>query len=171
MNESLDFPRIEVRVSHDPIEVSEVLKKATHRGWGAETLFLGHVRELNLGKQVVAVSYDAFIPHAKKTLIAIANEASAQWGSQIGIVIQHRLGRLEVGETSVAIAVGSKHRDDSYQASRYIIEELKDRAAIWKKEHYIDGDSEWLKGHALCSHRIHGDRMKNPHAHNSPGQG
>ena len=53
----------------------------------------------------------------------------------------------------MAIAVGSRHRDEAFQASRYIIEELKERAAIWKKEHYLDGDSEWLKGHALCGHR------------------
>jgi len=154
-----DFPRIEVRVSHESIDVPDVLKKATDRGWGAEILFLGHVRDINHGKTVVGVSYDAFVPHAEKTLREICVEAAEKFGEslgyELGMIVHHRLGRLAVGEASVAITVGSRHRETAYEASRYIIEELKERAAIWKKEHYSDGDSEWLKGHALCSHTRH----------------
>ena len=153
MSAATDGPRIEVRVSHESIEVSRVLARATDRGWGAEILFLGHVRDINHGRAVVGVSYDGFVPHAEKTLTRICEEASERWGRELGMVVHHRLGRLGIGEASVAIAVGSRHRDTAYEVSRYIIEELKERAAIWKKEHYVDGDSQWLKGHALCSHR------------------
>ena len=165
MSAESGFPRIEVRVSEDVIDVPQVLACATDCGWGAEILFLGHVRDINHGRTVVGVSYDAFVPHAEKTLRQICLEASTRWGSELGMVVHHRLGRLQVGEASVAIAVRSRHRDAAYEVSRYIIEELKERAAIWKKEHYIDGDSEWLKGHALCSHGRSGSGGGHVHPH------
>ena len=146
------FPMIEVRVSDQPLLVEEVQGKLIHSGWGAEILFLGNVRDWNLGRPVVAVSYDAFAPHAEATLRTICEEASREWGPKLGMIVHHRTGRLSVGEASVIIGVASVHRDEAYEASRYIIEQLKERAAIWKKEHYEDGESEWLKGHALCSH-------------------
>jgi molybdopterin synthase catalytic subunit len=128
------------------------------RGHGAEILFLGVVRDINLGRSVTAVAYDAFPPLAEKTLATIASEAKEKWGD-LQIAIFHRTGKLSVGEVSLAIAVSSKHRDESYQASRYVIEEIKERAPIWKKEFYTDGESEWLKGHALCQHgKTHSDK-------------
>jgi len=152
MANASEFPRIEVRVSAKELSASEVQGKLIHPGWGAEILFLGTVRDWNLGRPVVAVSYDAFAPHAEATLRRICEEASEKWGPKLGMIVHHRTGRLEIGETSVIIGVASVHRDAAYEASRYIIEELKERASIWKKEHYQDGESEWLKGHALCSH-------------------
>jgi molybdopterin synthase catalytic subunit len=153
MDTQASVQKIDIRVSDGEIQVEAILKSASAPGWGAEVLFLGAVRDLNLGKSVLAVSYDAFAPHAEATLRDICQEALAKWGPDLGMVVHHRTGKLNVGEISVAIAVGSRHRDEAFQASRYIIEELKERAAIWKKEHYLDGDSEWLKGHALCGHR------------------
>ena len=100
----------------------------------------------------MAVSYDAFVPLAEQILKEIADEACKQWGEDLRIFIQHRTGRLEPGEVSVAIGVSSMHRNESYLASRYIIEQIKVRAPIWKKEHYENGETEWLKGHALCQH-------------------
>ena len=124
---------------------------------GAEILFLGVVRDINLGRAVTAVAYDAFAPLAEKILETIADEAKAKWGD-LQIAIFHRTGKLAVGEVSLAIAVSSRHRDESYLASRYVIEEIKARAPIWKKEFYTDGESEWLKGHALCQQgKTHSD--------------
>ena len=125
---------------------------ATDHGHGAQNFFFGAVREMNHGKEVVAVEYDAFIPLAKKVLEEISLEAQNQWGSDLKISVLHRIGKLSVGEVSVAIGVSSKHRDESYQASRYIIEQIKVRVPIWKKEYYINGETEWLKGHSLCQH-------------------
>lgn len=119
---------------------------------GAEVVFRGLVRNVNHGKKVTALSYDSFVPLAEQTLREIAKEAEAKWGSDMHIVAIHRTGRLEIGDCAVVVIVSSKHRQEAYLTSQYMIEELKVRAPIWKKEHYIDGESEWLQGHALCGH-------------------
>jgi molybdopterin synthase catalytic subunit len=145
-----------IRVSDEAINAMTALNAlqstGATSGHGAEILFLGVVRDINLGRKVTAVAYDAFPPLAEKTLAAIADEARAQWGD-LQIAIFHRTGKLTVGEVSLAIGVSSRHRDESYLASRWIIEEIKERAPVWKKEFYSDGESEWLKGHALCQHK------------------
>ena len=143
---------IDVQISERPIRIEEVSALLTDRACGAQLIFTGVVRELNQGKTVTAVSYDAFIPLTEKTLREICIEAQEKWGHSVSIVLWHRLGRVEVGETSVAIGVSSVHRDEAYRASRQVIEELKHRAPIWKQEHYEQGDSQWLQGHALCGH-------------------
>ncbi len=119
---------------------------------GAEILFLGKIRNHNLGKAVRAVSYDAHPTLAQKVLREICEEAQGKWGNDLCLIVIHRVGRVEINEISVVIQVSSTHRDEAYQASRYVIEQLKDRVPIWKKEHYLEGESEWLQGHALCSH-------------------
>lgn len=132
-----------------PIDVFELASDLSH---GAQNFFFGAVRAKNLGRTVVAVAYDAFVPLAEATLFEIAREARSKWGESLKICVTHRTGKLEVGELSVAIGVSSPHRNESYQASRYIIEQIKKRAPIWKKEFYDNGETEWLKGHALCQH-------------------
>lgn len=133
----------------DPAAVVEFTNDTSH---GAKNYFFGAVRKSNVGKNVVAVAYDAAIPLAIQSLKEIANEAVLKWGTSLKICVFHRVGKLEVGEVSVAIGVSSIHRDESYLASRYVIEQLKVRAPIWKKEYYLDGETQWLKGHALCQH-------------------
>ena len=120
---------------------------------GASNTFFGIVRNVNHGRQVEAVSYDAYVPLAEKTLIDIATESQEKWSKNSTIFIQHRTGKLKVGELSVVIIVHTPHRDESFQMCRYIIEELKVRVPIWKKEFYVDGETEWLRGHALCGHQ------------------
>ena len=106
----------------------------------------------NLGKRVKGVSYDVFEELTIKTFCDLADEARTKWGSELNIFIEHYKGRLGIGGISIMIAVSSPHRDESFKACRFIIEEIKHRAPIWKQEHYIDGDSDWVQGHALCSH-------------------
>ncbi len=139
-----------VEVSEGAIDPMRALTRVGDCGHGAQTFFLGVVRDHNFGKRVVAVSYDAFAPLAEKTLRDICLEARGKWGAGLRFAVVHRTGRLGVGEASVAVAVGSPHRAESYEASRYVIEELKVRVPIWKKEHYENGETEWLRGHALC---------------------
>jgi molybdopterin synthase catalytic subunit len=144
---------LKVLVSDSIIDLASIMNEkfaaTTH---GACNSFIGIVREVNHGKKVVSVSYDAYVPLAIKTLTEIAKEAQTKWVSESNIFIQHRTGTLQVGEVSVAILVYTKHREESFQMCKYIIEELKVRVPIWKKETYIDGETEWLRGHALCSH-------------------
>ena len=139
-------------VTDQNINPVETFQQANDLGHGAQNFFFGAVRAINGGREVVAVEYDALIPLAEKVLREISAEAQEKWGSDLKISVRHRTGKLKVGEISVAIGVSSKHRDESYQASRYIIEQIKVRVPIWKKEYYINGETEWLKGHALCQH-------------------
>lgn len=139
-------------ISEGPIREGELCQMTPRKCHGAQNYFFGSVRDFNLGKKVVAVSYDAYIPLGEKILKELAQEAQDRWGLDLRICVVHRVGQLAVGEVSVGIGVSSAHREEAYQASRYIIEQIKLRAPIWKKEHYEDGETEWLKGHALCSH-------------------
>jgi len=151
---------IKTLVTPQPISLAEVTAWRPDSSHGAGSLFCGFVRDINLGKKVVAVEYDCFVPLAEKLFTEIAAEAAAKWGEDARILIVHRHGRLEIGEISVAIFVTTRHRDESYQASRYVIEEIKTRAPIWKKEFYENGETDWVRGHALCQHRKsdHGSR-------------
>jgi len=145
-------------VSDKKIEATTVFDFATDATHGAQNFFFGSVRGRNAGRDVIAVGYDAAIPLATQTLQEIAAETISKWGASLKICILHRVGKLLVGEISVGIGVSSPHRDEAYLASRYIIEQIKIRAPIWKKEFYADGETEWLKGHALCQHAHHGER-------------
>ena len=89
--------------------------------------------------------YDAYEEMAGEVLSKIAAEAAERLGTDRVAVVQ-RFGELAIGEVSVAIAVSSPHREEAYEASRYVIEQLKERLPVWKKEHYVDGVSEWVEG-------------------------
>ena len=110
---------------------------------GATVLFAGTVRDVNDGSAVSGLDYSAYASMAERELASIVTEAAEQWKTR-DIVVEHRVGTPALGETSVAIAVAHPHRGEAYDASRYIIEELKKRLPIWKREHYADGRSEWV---------------------------
>jgi molybdopterin synthase catalytic subunit len=141
--------RVVAQVVTAPIRTEAVLAELSAAEHGAELLFHGVVRDENDGRVVRAVSYDVFAPLAEQTFREIGEEALARWGPGLRVVVVHRAGRLDVGEVSVVVGVASPHRDEAYLASRYVIEQLKLRAPIWKQEHYADGDSSWLRGHSL----------------------
>jgi molybdopterin synthase catalytic subunit len=115
---------------------------ASHRN-GAAVLFVGTVREVNDGSPVSGLDYSAYTEMAERELAAIVGEAAERWGTA-DIVVEHRVGTLDLGEASVAIAAAHPHREEAFEAARYIIEELKKRAPIWKREHYVDGRTEWV---------------------------
>jgi molybdopterin synthase catalytic subunit len=137
-------PEPRCSITTDPIDPCRLLASASDRD-GAALLFVGLVRNHNEGKDVGHLDYQAYPEMAEAVLREIVAEAHARWDTGY-ISVVHRIGRLEIGETSVAIAVASPHRGDAYEASRYIIEELKKRVPIWKREGYLDGESEWLMG-------------------------
>ena len=143
-------PLIHVEVTEEEILPEELLKKIRLPQNGAEVAFWGRVRNFNVGRKVFAVSYDIFEPLAKTIFRELCLSVQRQWGSGLSCAVIHRRGRLSVGEISVAIGVGSVHRDEAYRASRFLIEEIKHKAPIWKKEHFEGGESEWVQGHSLC---------------------
>ncbi|MBI2601807.1 MAG: molybdenum cofactor biosynthesis protein MoaE [Deltaproteobacteria bacterium] len=138
------------RITDEPIKADEILRDFGTYEHGAQVYFLGLVRNHNHGKKVLAVSYDIFAPLAVKVLRQICEEARDRFEGRAKMIVVHREGKLKVGDVSVCIAVSTPHREEAYQISRYIIEELKVRAPIWKKEHYETGETDWLQGHALC---------------------
>lgn len=129
----------------DPIDPAAFLEGCVSSSDGAAILFLGTVRDHNEGRDVGHLDYQAYPPMADATLREIVREARERWNTGV-ISVVHRHGRLEIGEVSVAIVVAAPHRGDAYGASRYVIEELKKRVPIWKREGYLDGEGEWLRG-------------------------
>jgi molybdopterin synthase catalytic subunit len=111
---------------------------------GAVVTFLGLVRNHNAGRSVRYLEYEAYAPLALKAFERIDGEISARWPG-VRLVLHHRIGRLEVGEASIAIAAGSPHRGDAYAACRYAIERVKQIAPIWKRE-FFDGGDVWIEG-------------------------
>lgn len=138
-----------------PIDPASLLAYVSDAENGASILFLGTVRHTNDGRAVTGITYRAYEPMAERELAAITAEATHRFGTA-AIALEHRLGRLAVGEVSVAIAVAHPHRGAAYDASRYIIEELKRRVPIWKLEEYVDGTREWV-GAAQDARRATGD--------------
>lgn len=133
------------RVTTEAIDPARMLGGALSSADGAALLFWGVVRQENDGRAVSSLEYSAYVPMAEKEMLAIADEARGRFGTG-AIHVVHRIGLLEVGEASVAIAVASPHRAEAYEASRYVIEELKRRVPVWKREGYVDGEREWVPG-------------------------
>ena len=132
-------------LTRDPIQAEEVLDRVRAASDGAVVLFLGVVRDHNEGRDVRGIEYEAYQEMAMSVMTAIALEAGESVDTD-RIAVVHRTGELEVGEVSLAIAVGSPHREEAYQASRYIIEEIKKRVPVWKKERFADGETSWVEG-------------------------
>ena len=134
-----------VAVVERPIDPAILLQESLAGEDGAALLFWGVVRNHHDGRPVEHLEYRAYAPMAEREMLSIANEAVERFGVR-AVRIVHRVGRLDVGEASVGIAVASAHRGDAYEASRYAIEQLKRRVPIWKREGYADGTAEWVPG-------------------------
>lgn len=140
-----------ILLTNEPLDVAALLAAVADPGRGGQDVFVGTVRDSHEGRAVLAVTYEAFEPLAKKVLAQIAAEAAAQHGAKIAAA--HRLGRLKVGQASVAIAASCPHRAEAFAACRQVIEQIKKRLPVWKQEHYVDGDSAWLAGCSLSHSR------------------
>jgi len=133
---------VSVRLVREPIDVAAL--QATAPADGALCLFVGVVRDHNEGRRVLRLEYEAYEEMALPLMETIAAEARRRWAvSDLRIV--HRLGRLEIGDASVAVAVAAAHRGDAFEACRYAIDTLKASVPIWKKEFYADGTA-WREG-------------------------
>ncbi|MFN8572500.1 MAG: molybdenum cofactor biosynthesis protein MoaE [Gemmatimonadaceae bacterium] len=130
-------------LTDQPIDVAQLIKSVAGAECGATSVFIGVVRDENEGRPVTGIEYSAYREMALKELSRIVEEAAFRFGTT-RIAVEHRLGYLTVGEASVAIAVGDPHRAPTLDATRHIIEELKRRVPIWKREHYVDGTREWV---------------------------
>lgn len=128
------------RVVHGQIQVEVVAAAVTDPGAGAVVTFTGVVRNESGGRRVKFLEYEAHAPMAEAKLREIAETARTRWPGVRRVAIAHRVGRLEIGEASVVIAVSAAHRGEAFEACRYAIDTLKRTVPVWKKEHFEDGE-------------------------------
>src|SRR5262245_130744 len=131
-----------------PIDVAALLRAAARPDCGAVNLFLGATRDHHGGRRVTRLAYEAFEPMALETLAALEREACGRFAIAACTVV-HRLGEVPVSEPSVAVVVSAPHRAPAFAAARWVMDTLKRRAPIWKKEFYADGETGWVEGAPL----------------------
>lgn len=132
-----------VRLTRDVIDYHTMTAQVHCGNCGAIVLFLGTVRDLTGERVTVALDYDAYPAMAERKMAEIEADTRRRW--PVGeMLMEHRLGRLEVGDVSVAVAVSCPHRAQAFEACRYAIDRLKELVPIWKKENWADGSTEWV---------------------------
>ncbi len=132
------------RITRDPIDPQPLVAHVRRDESGAVALFLGVARNNNLGRRVLRLEYDAYPEMAEKQLRRVAEEVASRWPiSDIAIV--HRIGRLEIGETSLLVAVSSPHRKEAFEACHQTVNRIKEVVPIWKKE-FWEGGETWIEG-------------------------
>ena len=132
------------------LSIQDAEKFIASSDFGASIFFSGTVRNQNDNKSVIGITYDTHDALVIKSFDEIYNEVNEKLKiKDKAVFIDHAKGYLDLGEISIIIAVATKHREEAYKLSRYIIEEIKKRSPIWKKEHYQNSESNWLKGNPL----------------------
>ena len=136
------------------LSLTDAEKFIASNDFGASLIFSGTVRNQNNNKSVLGITYDSHDALVIKSFEEIYNEAEQKLNiKNKSVFIEHAKGYLNLGETSIIIAVACIHRDEAYVLSRYIIEEIKKRSPIWKKEHYTNNQSDWLKGNPIINEK------------------
>jgi molybdopterin synthase catalytic subunit len=126
-----------------PIDAAKLLAEVSASSNGATVLFTGNVRDVNDGRAVTGIDYQAYESMASDVLAQIVDEACERFDTE-HVVAEHRVGTLAVGDVSVAVAAAHARRAGAFDAARYVIEQIKTRLPVWKLEHYVDGSREWV---------------------------
>jgi molybdopterin synthase catalytic subunit len=129
-------------LTRDPIVLESLHASVAAPDRGGAALFAGTVRDHHAGRAVVGLEYSAYEPMAEAVAAAILAEAVARWPVRVGLA--HRIGALEIGDIAVACVAAGAHREEAFAACRYVIEEVKRRVPIWKRERYADGTEAWV---------------------------
>ncbi len=132
-----------IELTHATIDYRALTESVRSSQGGAVVLFLGTVREMTDGRRTVALDYEAYPEMARAKLAELEAEARDKW-PVVGVGIVHRLGHLELGEISVAVAVSCPHRQQAFEAGRFLIDRLKEIVPIWKKDTWADGGQHWI---------------------------
>ena len=135
-----------VYLTTERIDLTTLLAQVQSPSRGGVACFIGAVRDHASGRAVTRLDYSAYGPMAETECARIVAEAESRWSC--GVALRHRIGTLAVGDTAVAIVAASAHRDEAFAACRYVIEEVKRRVPIWKREVFADGSVEWVSGYA-----------------------
>lgn len=137
------MPIMHTAIVNTRIDLNTLIEHVAAPGVGAVSVFLGTVRDINDGRSVTGIDYEAYEAMAVKELEAVAEEVCAAT-PELRVALEHRVGTLRVGDVSIAIVAGHPHRAQACDAARAIIELVKVRVPIWKREHYEDGSIEWV---------------------------
>lgn len=140
-----------IELSDRPIDTQRLRESLEDSRAGGYAAFEGWVRNENGGREVRRLEYEVYEPLSLKEGRKIIAEARANW-PLIGVRLVHRSGLLELGDCAVWVGVAARHRDEAFKACRYLIDELKVRLPIWKKEHYVDGDAGWVNCERCARH-------------------
>jgi molybdopterin synthase catalytic subunit len=132
-----------ISLTRDRIDTAALLDRVTTPAAGAVVLFLGTVREMTAGRRTIALDYEAYPEMAERKMAELEAEARRRW-PLVEVALVHRLGRLELAEASVAVAVSSPHRAAAFDAGRWLIDTLKEVVPVWKQENWADGTQEWV---------------------------
>jgi molybdopterin synthase catalytic subunit len=132
-----------IQLTRDPIDVTGVVEAVQSPKAGAVVLFLGTVREFTERRQTRSLEYECYAEMAEKKLAELEAEARRRFGL-LGCAVVHRLGHLEAGQTSVAVAASAAHRREAFEAGKWLIDRIKEVVPIWKKENWADGTSQWV---------------------------
>jgi molybdopterin synthase catalytic subunit len=132
-----------IQLTRSAIDHHALTESIRQDGCGAVVTFLGTVRDLTGSRVTLALDYEAYSPMAERKMAEIEADTRSRW-PVADMAIVHRLGRLEVGEISVAVAVSCPHRGQAFDACRHAIDRLKELVPIWKQEHWADGRTEWI---------------------------
>jgi len=144
-----------VNIKNAKISIASAENFISSSKFGASIFFTGTVRDVNENKKVTGITYDVHDEMVIKSFEEIYQEASEKLKiTNKAVFIEHTKGYLSLGDISILIAVACKHRDQAYVLSRYIIEEIKKRSPIWKKEHYENQTTEWLKGKSISNEKL-----------------
>lgn len=157
-----------VDVATGRIDPAAALDFVSDPAFGGVTMFVGRVRDHNVGRVVTGISYDMFDALALNVFADAARAAAEAVGPRLKVYVAHSKGRLAVGDIAVVVAAGTPHRDEAFRACRSVIEAVKHTAPIWKQEHYVDGHSEWSEGCSLCpggQAQATGEPHEHGHAH------
>ena len=137
-------------LTSDPIELAPLIASVQSPARGGLSLFLGQVRNHHDGRAVLRLDYSAYGPMAEAECARIVGEAEQRWS--VAVALRHRVGPLAIGDTAVAVVVASAHRADAFAACRHVIEEVKRRVPIWKREYFADGTVTWVDPTATLQH-------------------
>ncbi len=132
-----------IGITNDRIDVARLLGQVQSHAAGAVVLFLGTAREQTGGRATASLDYECYPEMAERKLRELVAEARRRW-RLIGCAVVHRVGRVELGEASVAVAVSSPHRQEAFEAGQWLIDTLKAVVPIWKRENWADGTSDWV---------------------------
>jgi molybdopterin synthase catalytic subunit len=129
-------------LSEFPLDLASLVARVQAPDHGAVASFLGLVRDHQGGRRVTRLEYSAYASMAEAECSRIVTEAEARW--PVRVALRHRIGTLEIGDAAVAIAAAAAHRNEAFAACRFVLEEVKRRVPIWKKEFYADGTIDWV---------------------------